>query len=85
MRERLFAKNDIVSDKYMDTYYMLGKIIFKKKKLLEIDSELGAFVEKYSFGNGYKELVPYDFVQNRINNGFWVIDNNINKIYFKIK
>lgn len=83
MGERLFSKGDIVLQRVHDRHYQIGKVIFEKEKLLQINSKLAAFVEIYEYRTGIKSLVGYHKLQEYLESGAWRKINYLEKKNFK--
>ena len=85
MSERLFTKGDVIVDEsvFYCRYYQIGKVIFRKEKLLELDSKLAAFVEVYDYLSGDLNLVLYNKVQHMLSHGLWKKDFHLEKKKFK--
>ena len=93
MSERLFSKGDvIVDDSVFDPvpntireikYYQIGKVVFRKEKLLELNSKLAAFVEVYDYLSGDMDLILYNKVQHMLSHGLWKKNFHLEKKKFK--
>ena len=77
MSERLFSKGDVIIDDsvFYSKYYQIGKVVFRKEKLLELNSKLAAFVEVYDF--------LYNKVQHMLSHGLWKKNFHLEKKKFK--
>jgi hypothetical protein len=49
--------------------YQVGKIVYRKKKLLEVNSAIIASVEMYNYSSGEMVLMDYKELQDNLKNG----------------
>ena len=85
MSERLFSKGDVIIDDsvFYSKYYQIGKVVFRKEKLLELNSKLAAFVEVYDYLSGDMDLILYNKVQHMLSRGLWKKNFHLEKKKFK--
>ena len=85
MSERLFSKGDVIIDDsvFYSKYYQIGKVVFRKEKLLELNSKLAAFVEVYDYLSGDMDLILYNKVQHMLSHGLWKKNFHLEKKKFK--
>lgn len=81
--ERLFFKGEHLLQRAHDRTYQIGKVIFRKEKLLEMNSKLAAFVELYVYRTGDKIVIGYHQLQNDLKNGSWRKIDYLDKKKFK--
>jgi len=71
----MLTSGDVVQNRVTDTIYQVGKTIFRKAKIIEVNPSLVAFIEFYNYNNGRRYLFDYLTIKREEN--MWVQQNQI--------